>query len=263
MSDWLTALSELRQAGKPAVLVTVIATEGSAPREAGTKMVVAADSQYGTIGGGHLEFRAAGIARDMLRACSAAPRSEAFALGPKLGQCCGGSATLLFEPIAASGFEVAIFGAGHVAQALVRTLAPLPCRIAWYDSRAELFPRELPANVTVDAGDDLSIGIRRAPAEAYLLIMTHSHALDQDLVEAALRKDDFGYLGLIGSATKRARFVARLTAKGLDCSRLTCPIGLPGVGTKHPGEIAIAVAAQILAMRTAAQTRHADKANEA
>lgn len=260
MSGWIDSLAKLAAAGEAGVLVTVVATQGSTPREAGTKMVVSATQCSGTIGGGHLEFAALSIARALLAQAAAggeaAPVLRDFALGPSLGQCCGGAATLLFEAILPARWQIALFGAGHVGRALVTVLAELPCRIRWIDARPEAFPAQLPANVTAEVAalpEDRVAGL--APGSD-MLVMTHSHALDLRLVEAALRRRDLGYLGLIGSATKRARFVNRLAQRGLaaaDIARLTCPIGIPGITGKQPGEIAIAVAAQLLARRDAAR----------
>jgi xanthine dehydrogenase accessory factor len=256
MRDWLAALSRLRDAGMPAVLVTVIEANGSTPREAGAKMVVTRSAIHDTIGGGHLELKAIEIARDLLRTepIAAAPATHRFALGPSLGQCCGGEAVLLLEPVLPPAFEIAIFGAGHVGKALVKLLADLACRVTWIDPREAMFPEDVPANVTTLIADEPADEIAALPAGAFVLVMTHSHPLDQRVVEAALKREDFRYVGLIGSATKRARFLKRLAARGLteaQLARLTSPIGIAGVGGKHPGEIAIAVAAQLLQVRDA------------
>lgn len=261
MTDWIATLAGLAAAGTPAVLVTVVEVKGSAPREAGAKMVVTRESSQGTIGGGHLELKAIELARELLVAHAARPAGEetpilrSFALGPSLGQCCGGEATLLFEPVLPPPFHVAVFGAGHVGKALVKLLADLPCRITWIDSRAEAFPAEMPANAAVEPTDAPEEEVAALPHESYVLVMTHSHALDLRIVERALRRPDFRYVGLIGSATKRARFVKRLALRGLapeEIARLTCPIGIEGIAGKRPAEIAIAVAAQLLQLRSAA-----------
>jgi xanthine dehydrogenase accessory factor len=326
---WIAELLRLLEAGEPAVLVGVAAVEGSAPREAGAKMIVTRDRLHGTIGGGQLEYGATEDARELLRSGEGGARLIDVALGPQLGQCCGGRARLLFEPIgptssgwlheldetqAAGGrallvtrlgpepgkwlvrpasrepsdlpneilhrlaagdaadiavhveepedgvvlvFEgiedrrqsLYLFGAGHVGQALARALAPLAFRVTWVDSRADAFPPDLPAGVAAEQVDPPRFAVERAPAGAYYLVMTHSHPLDQEVCEAVLRRGDAGYLGLIGSATKRARFVKRLAAKGLDgevLARLHCPIGLAGIAGKDPAIIAASVAADLL-----------------
>jgi len=249
MSDWIEALGGLKSRREPGVLVTVVQASGSTPREAGCKMVVTADRLYGTIGGGHLEFRALEIARELLTDGTAVPSLREFPLGPALGQCCGGVASLLFEPVLPPGLVVALFGAGHVGRALVHVLATLPAQIIWIDPRAAEFPDPVPAPVEVRVSALPAHEIATLPAGAQVLIMTHSHQLDLDLVDAALGRLDFASVGLIGSLTKRARFLKRLSLRGHGpeaLGRLLCPIGIAGAGGKHPAEIAIAVAAQIL-----------------
>lgn len=261
MTDWISALAELAEASTPAVLVTVLEAKGSTPREVGAKMVVTADDFHGTIGGGHLELKVLEIARTVLTeharepAQAVAPMVRCFPLGPSLGQCCGGEVAVLFEPVLPAVFHVALFGAGHVGQALVKLLADLPCRVTWIDPRADAFPSPLPGNVAVEVSDSPEVEAAELPAGSHVLVMTHSHALDLRIVEAALRRGDLPHIGLIGSKTKRARFVKRLASRGLaaaEIARLTCPIGIPSISGKRPAEIAIAVAAQLLQMRETA-----------
>ncbi len=143
-----------------------------------------------------------------------------------------------------------LFGAGHVGRALVRLLGDLPFHVVWSDAREDIFPPAIPGNVATDAGDQMAELIKAAPADAHFLVMTHSHALDFELVQAILTKEAFGSLGLIGSDTKKARFVQRLRADGIateTLGRLHCPIGIPGIKSKIPAAIAIAVAAELLA----------------
>jgi xanthine dehydrogenase accessory factor len=247
--DWLGALADARAQGLGAALVTILETEGSAPREGGTKMLVTSDGQTGSIGGGHLELKAVEKARVLLADPASRPQIERYALGPSLGQCCGGSVTLLFEPFAASAWNVWIFGAGHVGKALVHQLAGLPLRAVLADARATQFPEALPANCTKLVEPVLEDAVKDVPPGAAALVMTHSHDLDLILVERLLRRGDLSYVGLIGSASKRKRFEARLSAKGVDWNALVCPIGLPGIGDKHPHAIAIGAAAQLLQRR--------------
>jgi xanthine dehydrogenase accessory factor len=256
MTGWLAALAELSAAGRAAVVVTVLRAEGSTPREAGAKMVVTSDGARGTIGGGHLEWKALELARELLRTAVDAdaappPVVREFALGPSLGQCCGGAATLLFEPLLPVRWDVAIFGAGHVGKATVKVLAELPCNVIWIDPREAEFPQAAPPGVRIVADDPVdAVADLRPGSDA--VVMMHSHELDFRVAEAALRRRDLGYVGVIGSATKRARFLARLAERGFgaeDLARLTCPVGLPGIRGKHPAVIAIAVAAQLLQRR--------------
>ncbi|MGL5735223.1 MAG: xanthine dehydrogenase accessory protein XdhC, partial [Beijerinckiaceae bacterium] len=144
------------------------------------------------------------------------------------------------------------FGAGHVAQALVLALAPLPFSVRWIDGRDGVFPAAVPGSVVCVASRDPAAEIAQAPADAMVLVMTHSHALDLDIVMAALASQRLGYVGLIGSASKRARFVAQLAKAGLDAAtlaRLICPVGLPGLPGKEPAVIAASIAADLLMRR--------------
>ncbi|MFQ5784142.1 MAG: xanthine dehydrogenase accessory protein XdhC [Alphaproteobacteria bacterium] len=249
MKNWLTALADLGATGETGVLVTVIETEGSTPREPGAKMTVSAATTHGTIGGGHLEFKATALARELIENGGAAPLIRRFALGPSLGQCCGGGATLLFEPIRPPGFALYLFGAGHVGRALVRVFADAPCCITWIDSREDSFPAELPDNVVAEFSEAPECDVADAPAGSDFLVMTHSHAVDLRICQAVLERGDFHYLGLIGSRTKRRKFERRLRQRGIDeplLARLTCPIGISGIPGKRPSEIAIATAAELL-----------------
>lgn len=245
MTDWLDALMQLERAGEASVLVTVLTAQGSTPREAGCKMVVSRDGLFGTIGGGNLEYRCTTDARAILAGVGAEPILRDFPLGPALGQCCGGRVSVLFEPVRPAATHVALFGAGHVGRALVRLLGDLPCRVTWIDPRADAFPDVCPTNTTCHA----AVAVTALPAGTHVLVMTHDHQLDFDIVAAALPRDDFASIGLIGSASKRGRFVGRLRRLGLNdaaIARLNCPIGLPGIESKLPAAIAVSVAARLL-----------------
>lgn len=246
IAAWITALQQADAAGDAAVLVTVAAVRGSAPREAGAKMVVTADAAHGTIGGGRLELECITEGRMMLQG-AAGPVLREFPLGPALGQCCGGSVSVLFEVVAPPAWRVAVFGAGHVGREVVGLLGGLPCQLRWVDSRAGLL-RDHPARVTPILAEDPAAEIARLTPGSFVLVMTHDHQLDFAIVAAALARKDLT-VGLIGSDTKRARFASRLRALGLDPAPLICPIGLPGVGGKLAAEIAISVVAQLLHLR--------------
>lgn len=245
-TDWITALADCQRDGRPSILVTVTEVAGSAPRAAGTKMLVTADALYGTIGGGALEFTAIETARALLDGHVMELRTQSYPLGPALGQCCGGRVTLLFEPMLPPPLRIALFGAGHVAKALVAILGTLPARVTWIDNRPDLFPDVTPANVTAQVAEEPETALTQG--YSHILIMTHDHALDYRLVKSALCLPGTPFVGVIGSDTKRARFSSRLRADGLDPARLTCPIGIAGLTGKHPGEIAVAVAAQLLSL---------------
>jgi len=269
-----TSAAAVRQAAQrwlasatPAVDVQVLSHRGSVPREAGTHMLVSAHEVIGTIGGGHLELQAIAVARDYLRRTHAtanqppdAPLDLHYALGPSLGQCCGGALTLRLQrlssaslaawPPAPSRFFLQLYGAGHVGRAIVRLLSDLPCQVQWIDEReAEFPPAALPDHIQRVCVEPVEAEVALAPPGACYLVLTHSHDLDQRITEAILRRGDFAYCGLIGSQTKRARFMHRYQERGVPAehlARLTCPIGLPGISGKEPEVLAIAVVAQLL-----------------
>ena len=152
----------------------------------------------------------------------------------------------LIDPVKAPRAHLVLFGAGHVGAAIVRALAELPCTVTWVDERDAMFPLEVPDNVTIETTDTPEACVDEAPDNASYLVLTHSHALDQQLTEAILRRSNVGWFGLIGSKTKRAQFTSRLAAKGLSTENMVCPIGLPGIINKAPAVIAASVAAQLL-----------------
>lgn len=294
-------------------LVSVLATQGSAPREAGARMIVRPDGAFlGSIGGGTLEWQVLAKAQAMLAKGERATRVIDQALGPDLGQCCGGRMTVAVEifnrsdlpqvtdlaaaeragPIvvetvlAGERFQrrivgpraaldrpgptsfidhfgerpptILLFGAGHVGRAIILALAPLPFHVVWSDERPGAFPAAIPANAEA-TGLPWTELLAGAPEGSQALVMTHSHALDLEIVAAALSGNRIGHVGLIGSATKRARFVRRLTERGLSAGRiaaLRCPIGIGNIRGKEPAVIAASVAAECLALRDARSIGH-------
>jgi xanthine dehydrogenase accessory factor len=256
-----------RLASMSAVLVEVAHAQGSVPREAGTWMAVFADGLVGTIGGGHLEYDAIARARALL-AGDGEREAEMLrvALGPSLGQCCGGVVHLRFERVSAGDAAalasrlgqaalapVALFGGGHVGHALVRVLASLPFSLTWIDSRDGVFPVALPPRVEAEHSDPVQAAVPGLAPQSRVLIMSFSHAEDLDIVAACLQrqreKADLPYIGLIGSKTKWAAFRHRLEARGFrddELAHVTSPIGVPGIAGKEPEVIAVAVAAQLL-----------------
>ena len=250
---------------RDAVVVEITRAIGSAPREAGTRMLVSVTDAIGTVGGGHLELKAIARAREMLRTGELGPRREHFPLGPALGQCCGGAVTLAYcaldadalacWPVAPSLFHLQLYGAGHVGRAIATLLATLDVSVDWIDEREEAFTRTTnlgtpwPARIRIHCVDAVEGEVRLAPPGAYYLVLTHDHDLDQRITEAILKRGDFGYLGLIGSRTKRQRFVHRFEQRGIapqTIARMTCPIGVDNTDGKEPEIIAIAVVAQLL-----------------
>jgi xanthine dehydrogenase accessory factor len=253
-----------RLAAQDAVLVAVHETAGSVPREQGAWMAVFRDTVTGTIGGGHLELQAIEEARRRLSGMGGEPVLR-FALGPTLGQCCGGVVHLRFDHLTAADatslplrlrqpqVPVALFGGGHVGKALVRVLGSLPFAVTWIDSRDEIFPADVPDNVACEHSDPVQAAVAQLAPGARVLVMSFSHAEDLDIVAACLKRlrarDDLPYVGLIGSKTKWATFRHRLQERGFspeELARVTCPIGIPGIAGKEPEVIAVAVAAQLL-----------------
>ena len=279
--------------GGPAALVTILATEGSAPRGPGTRMVVTETSLAGTIGGGALEHQALEQARAILGLPPGSWRVQDYPLGPLLGQCCGGRVRLLVErlgelpeadgpydvqlgetlrrattdarpdQLAARGprpesgdsfvepaegdrMRVLMFGAGHVGKAIATRAEGLPMQFAWYDSRPEAAETQ---GVVLAEEEAMAACAGSADRDTAVVILTHDHGLDYRLTAAALASDA-RYVGLIGSETKRARFLSRLAKDGIDAGQLTCPIGLPGPKGKEPEVIAIATLAQLLMLGT-------------
>ena len=315
MTTWGTIARFIAAQGG-AALVTLAQAQGSSPREVGARMVVAPDGSFtGTIGGGALEWGALAEAQALLARDGAMTKTLDKALGPDLGQCCGGRVLLTIEKFGAADREAVatlaraegegvlttvattgsdgrlvrhaaepadgpayetradgtvrerfgeeptafyLFGAGHVGRALAVALAPLPFAVTWIDTRPGAIPEQFPVNVTaITQGDPVDL-LARAPDGAFVAVMTHSHALDLDLVIAALTADRFAYVGLIGSDTKRARFTSAMRKMGMagaTVDRLVCPIGLTTIQDKAPAAIAASVAAQVLIAREALQAR--------
>lgn len=283
----LTALA-LRQTaqqwlaqGTPALLVEVVQIKGSTPRNTGARMLVSADTALGTVGGGHLEWKAIAMARQALAECrrpgldgprgQPAPWQQDFALGPSLGQCCGGALTLAFAPLTAAllqawpaptpRFHLDLHGAGHVGQAIIQILSGLDCTVRWIDERGEpgAIPpcglpdatalASLPAHIQWLPTDQAEAEVLDAPAGACHLVLTHRHDLDLRIVRAILQRGDAGFVGLIGSQTKRAQFRRRLAEQGLSpeaIATMTCPIGLDGIEGKEAMVIAVSAVAQLL-----------------
>ncbi len=248
--NWIQALADYEQRGEPCVMVTVLEDRGSVPRDAGTKMLVTRDELVATIGGGHLEHLATDMARDMIASGDRRMKVEHFNLGARLGQCCGGMVTISLEPIFHQQHHLALFGAGHVAKALVHILATLPIRVTWVDERDGQFPDTLPPNVSKWVTDDPTGDVSDMPEGSMYLVMTHNHQLDFELSRAILLRGDSTYFGLIGSLSKRKRFDHKLRERGhseADIHRMICPIGISEVTGKHPAEIAVSVAGEIIA----------------
>jgi xanthine dehydrogenase accessory factor len=261
MTDWLGAVERLRSRREAGVLVTVTEVRGHSPREAGAKMVVSSSATWASIGGGNLEATAVERARELLAGPTASPTTFTASLSDKAPvghgvQCCGGEVTVLLEPLPVLP-AVAIFGVGHVGLELARILARHDLDLHLVDSR--------PSQLTDEALSPLQDAVARVhthhvpvlpelvlaelPHGTHVLVMTHDHAEDAALCDAALRTSHLGSIGLIGSSAKWSRFRRKLADEGHDeatIARITTPIGLPELSGKQPATIAVGVAAALL-----------------
>lgn len=260
--NWLNAVDRLRTAREPGVLVTLASVRGHAPRDAGAKMVVSSRDTWGSIGGGNLEQTAVDRARRMIQEQATVPEQLALTLSDKARtehgrQCCGGEVGILLEPLAVAAC-VALFGMGHVGHELARILSRHDLDLHLVDSREEqLASARMPwladsvARVEVHHAPLPEMVLDELPSGAHVFVMTHDHAEDYALCDAALRCSHLGTVGLIGSSAKWARFEGRLAAEGHSpdvVARIRTPIGIPDLGGKEPATIAVAVAADLLRM---------------
>lgn len=245
-----------------AVIVRIAEVQGSTPREAGATMIVSARGSAGTIGGGQLEFHCIDLARALLD--SGGPQQLIdIPLGPQMGQCCGGRVRVAMEPATTTHLEalredeakaaagrpqVLIFGAGHTGKALARSIALLPVSATLIDDRPGQFD-EVATTVSCLRLDDPETALAAARPGSAFVVLTHSHALDYRLAEAALLRGDAAYVGMIGSATKRARFEASFRRRhpgSTALAGLTCPIGGSDVHDKRPEVIAALTSAELV-----------------
>ncbi len=293
-------LAQIVTAQGPTARVVIAAHKGSVPRETGTAMLVTATATHGTIGGGALEHAAIAHARTLLPGTESSithhplgpalaqccgghvtlltevftaetlgqiPQSGLYTRptridhGPKPPSVPNTLQNGWFaEPIADPHPPLWIYGAGHVGRALVHTLHDLPFQVTWVDDARARFPKHIPDHAAMLVAVDPAQAIRHAPSDAHHLVLTYSHALDLDLCHRILGRP-FATLGLIGSATKRARFLNRLAALGHSpetLARLTCPIGDPALG-KHPQAIAVSVVHALLLPKAAKQNGTTDR----
>jgi xanthine dehydrogenase accessory factor len=273
--QWFDAVQSLQHSGDAYALVTVLGCTGSTPRDHSSKMVITSEEIFDTIGGGHLEFLVMQKAREIIATNAGTTKVEQeihhFPLGASLGQCCGGSATVLIETFAACQFHVGIFGAGHVAKSIVTILAGLNCKVSWIDSRADEFPLDIPANVKKIVASEPCYELEDLPNGSDILILTHNHQLDFELCLTALKRNrnplqQLRSIGLIGSETKALRFQKRLTdrfssqssgskvddknsqAAAEQIAQIRCPVGLSSVPGKLPMEVAVSIVGELIAI---------------
>jgi len=261
-THWVDAVKKLSDNGDGYVLVTLLGVRGSSPRDSGSKMVVSQQTTFDTIGGGHLEHQATKIAQKMLLDSESGQHIEHFPLGAKLGQCCGGAISVLFESFVPNYINIMLFGAGHVAHDIVPMLAGLPVRVTWVDERAELFPKAQYNNVQQLVSDTPADEVAEMPANSYYLVLTHNHQRDFEIASAILTRQDFTYLGLIGSKTKWQRFVQRFKHRDFSAEQIDnirCPVGLSDVPGKLPMEVAVSIVGEIINAYQATKTPTAHK----
>ncbi|MEM7003556.1 MAG: xanthine dehydrogenase accessory protein XdhC [Pseudomonadota bacterium] len=251
--SWPEALVTLRQQGHAHVLVTVLATTGSTPRNSDAKMVVSQDESFDTIGGGQLEHLAVNKARALMQDNQSGQHIEHLPLAAAATQCCGGSVTVLFEVFAKATLRVALFGAGHVGVEVEKLLAGLNVPHDWLDSRSA----QAEQNQGCTFVQDPAAWARSLTPEVHALVMTHDHQLDYELISTLLRQG-FVSVGLIGSATKWQRFKARLLQDGFsdaELGRVRCPVGIADIERKEPLAVALSIVTELLQLEDSVANR--------
>jgi len=251
---YIEALSELAATSQPFVSVTMVESTGSTPQDAGSKMLVDASGRvHGTVGGGKVEHRAIEFAQQMLDGEDRNREIVDWNLQRDIGMTCGGLVKLFFEVYNRDDWHIVIFGAGHVAQALVTVLLTLNCRVTCFDPRQEWIDR-LPEHDRLNKAcvDDLSAQALKLNSSDYVICMTMGHSTDRPILTTIFREQvEPAYLGVIGSKSKRGALVRELKEDGISAEvaqGFLCPIGLP-IGSNQPAEIAISIAAQLIEHR--------------
>ena len=265
----LQDLENINKLDKEIILITIIETKGSVPRNKNVKMIVSIDEQYGTIGGGELEYRTINEAINLLKDSSTKNKTLNYPLGPSLGQCCGGFIKIKLEKfnrgqdllkknnlknfITKNYKNLYLFGAGHIAQSLSIKLDGTGFNVFIIDSREDFLSKIKSKYVTKVLAKNPEIIINNAPAKTFYLIMTHSHQIDLSICSSLLKKNDFSFIGLIGSKTKKNKFFKRLKNMGHKqeiINKIEIPIGLKGIEGKEPDIIAISIIARLLEFRS-------------
>jgi xanthine dehydrogenase accessory factor len=247
-------IATLRSAGTDAVVITLTAVRGSVPGQVGSKAVVtAAGLLAGNLGGGKVEARAIREAMELLDSGESCV-TRTWNLQQDVGMTCGGEMGFLFEKVAAERpWHIAVFGAGHVSQALIPVLATLACRVDVIDTRAEWLERIAPSDrVTVRRVEACEAGVDFLTGQTFVICITQGHSSDLPVLREVLRRfPSIPYLGVIGSASKRAVLLRELREAGVAAElleKIRCPVGLP-IGGNDPAEIAISIAGQLLETR--------------
>ena len=265
----LKDLENINKLDKEVILITIIEAKGSVPRNKNVKMVVSTDEQYGTIGGGELEYRTINEAVNLLKNSSQNSIILDYPLGPSLGQCCGGFIKIkldkfkngqdlliennLKEYISKNYKNLYLFGAGHIAQSLSIKLDGTGFNVFIIDSREDFLSKIKSNYITKILAKNPEIIVNNAPAKTFYLIMTHSHQVDLSICSSLLKKNDFSFIGLIGSKTKKNRFYKRLREMGHKeeiINKIEIPIGLKSIQGKEPDIIAISIIARLLEFKS-------------
>ena len=256
MPTFFDVLNELLAAEAPLVTVTVVDTAGSVPQDRGAKMIVTAEGlRFGTVGGGKVETKAIADAQKMIRGEIAEnTRFAQWNLAKDVGMTCGGIVKLYFEAYNAGRWRVVVFGAGHVANALLTLLVHFDCQITCIDPRAEWLAK-LPQSpkLTAIQSSDMPSVVKTLPDDAFVVLMTMGHSTDAPILIEILRSRKFPYVGVIGSDAK-ANILKRDLAAAKVQGDFHCPIGIE-IGTNHPYEIALSAIAQLIQQRDALRER--------
>jgi xanthine dehydrogenase accessory factor len=251
--EFVAKSDELIKAGKCFVSVSLVSIEAHVPQNLGARAIFDTDGLvWGTVGGGRLEAAAQHYSNEMLAQNDQRVVSKYYDLQRDLGMVCGGTATLLFELVGGKRWNIVVFGAGHVAQALVPLLATLDCQIIQIDSRPEWLERVGNfSNLKKICAPNPAEQVSSLPNDAYFVLMTQGHATDLPIAQAILKRGLPPYLGVIGSVVKARNLKSKLMQDGVHSSwveRVNCPIGLD-IGSNRPAEIAISIAAQLIQVR--------------
>lgn len=254
--NWSSACQLLQQRGAAFCIATIVAEAGSLPRGVGAKMVIGEFEQFDTLGGGQLEYEVVKLARAGLQqrhrsASMSCVAIERFALAADLGQCCGGAAQIMFEYINTHTPKLAIFGAGHVAHALVKIIKELPCNMIVIDNRQDWLASIANEGVYTEYHERPADAVANLADTSHLVVMSHDHSVDYQVVLHALERQCFPFIGLIGSASKKQRFEQRLQEQLSTpqlLAQLTCPVGNTDVPGKLPMQVAVSIAAQLISL---------------
>ncbi|TVP51399.1 MAG: xanthine dehydrogenase accessory protein XdhC [Halomonas sp.] len=255
---WHAALHRLQRDGIPHVLATQVTSEGSTPREPGARMVITADAIFDTLGGGTFEWQTIAAARARLAKQHYGISLEAFSLGGRSGQCCGGFVNILLEAFPGPAAHIAIFGAGHVGREIVNLSAPLPWQLEWYDNRHGAFDQryQRQARLNCHVLEEAALSVAELAPQTHALVLTYTHDEDYALIKALIERSDVASIGLIGSDSKWVSFQSRLKREGYTAEqiqRVRCPIGqihvakdVAKLNNKTPYAIALTVVTELL-----------------